>query len=223
MIGFAGVRRARLGGVGVVGIGACFVLTGCFSMGVWSGGGRHPSLREAAAAGAADLVTLPVQVPLVAIGNANAKKLEAVRNRYFELRPALMVDPEVLLERGYHLTPQGETTIEWRVVEMALLDTQIHFSDRQLRRLYREMTLRRELAVGKSGASPEFIREVWEERKKSRDHETFVVLKAIVFGTSTPDDVLEAIAATGRRYGEISGLAHTRLVDRAREAATEAR
>jgi hypothetical protein len=137
------------------------LLGGCFSALVgrndgWGGGKASTGTRVAA--GAADALTAPLQAPALLIAGVGEASRKAAIETNKERLALIRKDPEIIFREKWHLKSYDSGL---SVVESALRDHSIGFTDPQLRRLYKEMGWQRVYVLGNPHCSVEFLRSVW--------------------------------------------------------------
>ena len=194
-----------------------FLLGGCFSAIARMGGGWNgtkTSTGVKVAAGAADVVTLPAQAPMLVIaGVTEVSRRSALATRKERIN-AIRKDPEIIFREKWHV---GSSSSVDAVYE-ALADHGIAFTDQQLRRLYQEMDSRRVYVVGNPHCSVEFLRTVWEPMVQKGLHSDRELREQLVRNPTTPIEWLEQMAAHDNAVGVRYSLAASMLEQRKRAA-----
>ena len=197
------------------------LLGGCFSGLVrmndgWGGG--KASTGAKVAAGAADALTAPLQAPALLIAGVGEASRKAAIETNKERLALIRQDPEIIFREKWHLKSYDSGL---SVVESALRDHSIGFTDPQLRRLYKEMGWQRVYVLGNPHCSVEFLRPVWEQLREKGFYSDTQTTEQLVKNPTTPIEWLEEIAAYDKAKGIKYSLAASFLERRTRAAASE--
>jgi hypothetical protein len=180
---------------------------GCFSALVRSGqgwAGTKTSTGTKVAAGMADLVTLPLQAPAIALAGAGEIRRKSHLAKREELLKQIKANPEYIFQHKLHFAEYYDGS---EAVCYALWDHSINFSDAQLRRLYKEMDWQRVYVLGNPHCSVEFLRQIWDPINSSAAFADWQIMEQLVRNPSLPAAWLEIIAGDEKKFGSSSGIA----------------
>ena len=190
---------------------ALVLLSGCFSAVARSGegwSGAKTSTEAKVIAGAADIATLPIQAPLLAVAGVREAGRQASLAKKEKYLTQIRNDPEFIFQRKLHLA--GYYDGRGAVYE-ALWDYSINFTDAQLRRLYKEMNWDRVYVLANPHCSAAFLKEIWDPINASDKIADWQKMEQFVRNPSLPKDWLETIAKDKRKYGNSSNAAEAIL------------
>lgn len=179
------------------------LLSGCFSaihgMNEW--GGKDPEGRRQALT--MDVVTLPVQAPVIAalgvlaaadgVGN---KLGEKDRFAYTKLKAQVRADPEIVIREHWHASKDHKRQ---GVLWDSLSDPQTPYTADQLEKISAIAPRLKRAVFAHPACRPEFLASHFEEAKANymKDHSYLVTLMA---NPSMPIELIEEIAESGNKY-----------------------
>ena len=182
------------------------MLSGCFSAmqatgEAWSGDAGKEAHRNAMAA---DIVTLPIQAPLLAglgvlavLDRASEKQGEKDRAKYAELKALVRADPEIVIRERWDVSKdQKRRTTIWA----SLSDPQIPYTADQLEKIYATVPSLRWSVFEHPACRPEFLAAQFSEAKAISSKNSSL-LETLVTNPSMPIDLVEEIAESGYVFG----------------------
>lgn len=192
------------------------LLSGCFTAVARSGegwSGAPTSASTKVAAGVADVVSAPVQAPLLGIAAIYEARRKAIQAKAEERLKKVRENPDYIFEHKLHI---GDYYGEKEVVIRALTDHSIKFTDAQLRRLYREMDWSRAVVLENPHCSIEVLSEVWNPIHLSSAQPDSAMMVHLVRNPLVPSEWLQVIALDKVKYSYASNSAEYFLKERAK-------
>ncbi|MEN9661916.1 MAG: hypothetical protein RL324_865 [Verrucomicrobiota bacterium] len=178
---------------------AVLFLQGCFSM--MTDGDKTPKVVKSAAL-AADLVTLPGQAAAAVVVEKAQESANRARARQ-RVQPRTLLDeikdnPEHIFTQKLDLVGNPEAM---RAVSEALWDSEVNFTDAQLRRLYQVPSPVHAEVLRNPHCSEAFLREVFATLPGDGRHGQLTLLLKLIDNRTLPLDLLETIANDENKYG----------------------
>ena len=195
------------------------ITSGCFSIATRGGGGweGNPSGKQIVAAAALDTVTLPIQIPFLAVAAADARKIESWGSKEKRLATLLEANPRVALQERWDLKG-GE--YECAFVE-SFTNPNVKYTDELLEAIHQNCPSVKDYVFRSKSCSRGFlIQHFDEEYQIGMNWESYFGLKNIVSNPNTPIELVEKVASSQTRSGAVEP-AKKAIVQRKAEQVTD--
>jgi hypothetical protein len=153
--------------------------------------GERPPAGTKALAAVADIVTAPVQLPLILWSKARRDREKADEARFQDQIVRIRQNPDYIFQHRLHHTKGNDGLT---ALIFTLRDPSVPFTDAQLRRLHREMGIWGWRVYTHPACSREFLAEAWQRYCTTEDRYDSVILHAFGENPNVPDEWLEPVA-----------------------------